>query len=606
KVLVPAFALGRAQEVILILKKTMNKKQLHSCPVYVDGMVKDICRMYKLNPNYLRSDLAKKIFRGVDIFYDDNVTPIEKPEFRKEIIESKNPCIIISSSGMLTGGPSQLYAQKLATDENNLIAITGYQDEESPGKDLLKIIETDGDTDEDQDRTIKLGDREINIKCKVGKFGLSAHADKMEIINIANNLYPRRIFLVHGNPEVINSLGKEIQKDINGWIYAPQNGEQYEINIKTPRKQRRVAKYPHMKIVELLNRENIRKLWKFVKTNIGTAAALSVEDLIEIWGYKQDPIEVKEILNDSIYFEHDRRRMFLYHAVGKSEIEKLSAPKVMEVNEMLGLVDEFFGPESGLYKKGARFDEKIALLYFNFPDIAKTRYADEITEFETHTGWQVEINQNINTSAIDEVVYNLFPSNLTINKISYMPQTRKVKISAEDEPVNFNTLSNQFKEITGLSLVINEEDKIEQEVSASMNKSQMEQNQALRYIDKAFSTLTHRPYKKSIKVTSSGVKYIELAFISKIVGEKYVDVINELEQETGYLMTVSDSCNQIEIINIAKRLMTEKDIKTKKNPSVFLDKMSVQVVIAQDIDDLMREEIGKRFLSLTGLSLEII
>lgn len=187
-----------------------------------------------------------------------------------------------------------------------------------------------------------------------------------------------------------------------------------------------------------------------------------------------------------------------------------------------------------------------------------------------------------------------------------MPQTRKVRISAEGEPVNFNTLSNQFKEITGLSLVINEEDKIEQEVSASMNKSQMEQNQALRYIDKAFSTLTHRPYKKSIKVTSSGVKYIELAFISKIVGEKYVDVINELEQETGYLMTVSDSCNQIEIINIAKRLMTEKDIKTKKNPSVFLDKMSVQVVIAQDIDDLMREEIGKRFLSLTGLSLEII
>jgi hypothetical protein len=297
--------------------------------------------------------------------------------------------------------------------------------------------------------------------------------------------------------------------------------------------------------------------------------------------------------------------MFLYHAVEKSEIEKLSAPKVMEVNEMLGLVDKFFGPESGLYKKGARFDEKIALLYFNFPDITRAICNDKITEFKAHTGWQVEINQNINTSAIDEVVYNLFPSDMIINKISYMPQTRKVKIAAEGEPGNCKKLSNQFKEITGLDLVIDDEDEIESTLLSEQNKNQMEQNQAFRYIDEVFSAMPHRPYKKSIKVTSSGVKYIELAFISKIIGEKYGDVINELEQETGYPITVSDSCNQIEIINIVKRLMNEKGITSKKNPSIFLDKMSVQVVLAQDIDDSTKEEIKNRFLNLTGLSLEI-
>jgi len=606
KVLVPAFALGRAQEVILILKKAINKGQLSTCPVYVDGMVKDICRIYELNPNYLKSDLAKKIFKGTDIFYDDNVIPVENPEQRREIIKSNTPCVIIASSGMLTGGPSQMYAQSLAKDERNLIAITGYQDEESPGRDLLKIMET-SETDKEHDNTMKLGDTEVNIKCKVGKFGLSAHADKMEILNIAYNLYPRRIFLVHGNPESINSLGKELQKDINGFIYAPENGEEYTISIKKPRKQKDVAKYTKMNKSEPLNQENVRELWEFVITYIGISTALSLEDLTEIWGYRQDLSEVKQILNESIYFEPDRRRMFLYHAVEKREVEKLSLPKVMEVNEMLALVDEFFDSESGLYKKGAKFDEKIALLYFNFPEIAKTKYGDKIKEFEKRTGWQVEINENINTQALDEVVYKLFPSDVMINKISYMPKNRKVKVIMEDEQNFTKELYKTFKDITGLTLVINEEDRseIQDDFLSTSNNSQMEQNQALRYIDETFAQLPHRPNKKSIKMTKSGVKYIELSFISKVIGEQYLEVIKKLAKETGYYIILSDSCNQIEIINIAKRLTSEKGLKLKKNPSIFLDKMSVQILLTQDIDDIVKEEIRSRFLTLTGMTLDI-
>lgn len=605
KVLVPAFALGRAQEVILILKKAINKGQLSPYPIYVDGMVKDICRVYKLNPNYLKSDLAKKIFKGIDIFYDDNVIPVESPEQRRNIIESKTPCVIIASSGMLTGGPSQMYALSLANDERSLIAITGYQDEESPGRELLKIIGKSEDRGDD--RSLKLGDVEINVKCKVGKYELSAHADKMEIVNLANSLYPRRIFLVHGNPESIMSLGKEIQKDINALIYAPENGEEYTINVKKPRKQKTVVKYPNMGKEEPLTRENISQLWEFVMTNVGTSTALSVEDLIEIWGFEQTPSVVKQILNESIYFEPDRRRMFLYRAVEKSQVEKLMASKVMEVNEMLTLVDEFFPAETGLYKKGARFDEKIALLYFNFPEIARDKYRDKIKEFEKRTGWQVEINKNINTQALDEVIHNLFPESVIINKISYMPQSRKVKVITEGEPENASELSQAFKNITGLTLVINEEDKkdIEDDFLSRSNKSPMEQNQALRYIDEIFSQMPHRPYKKSVKLTKSGVKYIELSFISKAVGEQYSHIIKKMAVETGYPMTIGDSCNQIEIISIAKRLAAEKGLKLKKNPSIYLDKMLVQIVLTQDLDDNLQEEIKSRFWTLTGMTLEI-
>jgi len=606
KVLVPAFALGRAQEIILILKKAINKRKLTSCPVYVDGMVKDICRVYNLNPNYLKSELAKKLFKGTDIFYDDNITAVENPKQRREILESKTPCVIIASSGMLTGGPSQMYAQTLAKDERNLIAITGYQDEESPGRDLLRIMEA-SETDKNRDKTLKLGDTEVDIKCKVGRFGLSAHADKIEILNLANNLYPRRIFLVHGNPESINSLGKEIQKDINSFVYAPENGEVYTISIKKPRKQKNRAEYPKMDKSKPLDSENVRELWEFITANIGISAALSVEELIEIWGYEQDALEVKRILNESIYFEPDRRRMFLYHAVKKSEIEKLAAPKVMEVNEMLALVDEFFDSETGLYKKGARFDEKIALLYFNFPEIARLKYADKIEEFEKHTGWQVEINKNINTQALNEVIYNLFPKDVLINKISFMPQSRKVRVIIDGELTNNEELHKDFQEITGLSLLINDEDEDNSgDDFLSSKNGQIEQNQALRCIDEAFSKLPHKPYKKSIKLTKSGVKYIELSFISKVIGEQYCDTITKLAKETGYTIKLSDSCNQTEIINIAKRLAFEKGLKLKKNPSIFLDNMLVQIVLNQDIDDAVKAEIQSRFLALTGMTLEII
>ncbi|WP_422448844.1 MBL fold metallo-hydrolase [Thermoanaerobacterium sp. DL9XJH110] len=602
KVLIPAFALGRAQEVILILKKAINRGRLLKCPVYVDGMIRDICRIYKLNPNYLRADLAKKVFRGSEIFYDERVAPVESPDMRKEIVESKSPCVIIASSGMLTGGPSQWYAEKLAADERNFIAITGYQDEESPGRRLLNLADTP--PSETGDRSIKLGDKEIAVKCGVGKYNLSAHADLSEILGLAGSLYPGRIFLVHGEPEVINGLGKEIQKDINTRVFAPVNGEQLEIQIKAPRKQKAAVDYPTMGKDADLDESNIRELWEFVIENIGTAAALSIEDLAEIWGKNQAPEHLRELLSVTPYFEPDRRRMFLYHAVEKSEIDKLKAPPVMEVNEMLKLVDEYFGPESGLYRKGARFEEKVALLYFNFPEIAKEKFAAKFREFEERTGWKVEVNRHINLAAVNEVIYNLLPPGIPVKKISYLSRSGRVAMFLEGEYEASGEIVRKFKEITGLDLTINEKGEEEKLPSTAANPANpMEQNEALRYIDEVFSALPHRPYKKSVKTAKNGVKYIELSFISKIVGERYLDKIKELEKITGYAITVSESCNQIEVINTVKRIAAEYGITLKKNPSIFLSDLSIQVISVEDIDPALKDIISERIYELTGFTL---
>ncbi|TCW35018.1 Cft2 family RNA processing exonuclease [Thermohydrogenium kirishiense] len=594
KVLIPAFALGRAQEIILILKKAINKGMINS-KVYVDGMVKDICRIYKLNPNYLRQNLAKKIFKGGEIFFDDNVMPVDRPEMREDII--KEPCVIVSSSGMLTGGPSQWYAEKLAGDEKNLIAITGYQDEESPGRKLLELTD-----EKSEDKKLKLADKEIPVKCLVDKFGLSAHADMSEILSLVNNLHPKKVFLVHGDPDTINFLGKEIQKDIKSDVYVPFNGDAYDIDIDNPRKQLVRKPYPSMKMGEVLNEGNIEKLWRFVLDRIGADAALSVEDIAEIWGCMENTDALKDLLNNSVYFQPDKRRMFLYHAVLEEELKKEKDEGPMEVNQMLSLVDEYFTRESGLYKKGARFDEKIALLYFDFPDVAKYRYSHLFKEFEERTGWKVEINENINTSAINDVIYKLLPD-AAISKISYKSFDKLVSVKIDGEIEDIQEVKDKFYNETGLKLIVNGKDASVDTIGVvDKGSDKLEQNEALTIIDEAFKDLPHKPYKKSIK-TSNGIKYIELSFISKVVGERYKEKIDELIKRTGWTIVVGSGCNQIEVINIAKRIFGEMGVKLKKNPSVYLDDMTVGVSIDGDADDEIIKKIDDTLYDMTGLRL---
>lgn len=247
-------------------------------------MVKDICRVYKLNPNYLKNQLAKKIFKGNEIFYDDNIIAVTcGHKQREEIISKDEPCCIISSSGMLTGGPSQWYAEKLAQDENNYIALTGYQDEESPGRQLLELIES-----EKEDKFLKLGDRTVPIKCGIGKYGLSAHADKTQIISFAHSLGARHLFFVHGNSETVSNLAYEVQKEYRGNVYNPSNGEEYKINVKNPRQQLSRQKPPTLNKLTKPSGEDIEKIWELLIANDGDKRVYTVEELFYCFNGTED------------------------------------------------------------------------------------------------------------------------------------------------------------------------------------------------------------------------------------------------------------------------------------------------------------------------------
>lgn len=203
RVLIPAFAVGRAQEVLLILKSAQRQGKLPKIPVFVDGMVRTVCSVYESHPYYLTRGLAKEIQKARHIFYTGEIQPVS-PQEREGVLKVA-PCVIISSSGMLSGGPSVYYAGSIASNTQDAILLTGYQDEESPGRTLLALTEA-----EQGQRVLNLAGKSMSVSCRVEKFGLSAHADRMQVLSLLEALRPRTVVLTHGEEEARKSLGEAV------------------------------------------------------------------------------------------------------------------------------------------------------------------------------------------------------------------------------------------------------------------------------------------------------------------------------------------------------------------------------------------------------------
>ena len=192
RVLIPAFAIGRAQEILLILKEAMRKQQLPKVPVFVDGMVRAVCDVYQRHEKWVSRGLRHLIRKEGHGFYGKQIQRVGSYEERQKVLEHR-PAIVVASSGMLSGGASSFYAGHFAPDERDAIFLTGYQDEESPGRRLLNLTQETGP------RNLKLGDRTVEVKCRFDTYGLSAHADRMQMVALLDKLRPRTVILVHGD-----------------------------------------------------------------------------------------------------------------------------------------------------------------------------------------------------------------------------------------------------------------------------------------------------------------------------------------------------------------------------------------------------------------------
>ena len=265
KVLIPVFAIGRAQEVILILKDAMRRGEIPKFPVWVDGMVQDINREYSRFADELLPSLKDNAEPGEDIFYSDVIKPVPKSADRNNV-SSWDPCCIVASSGMLNGGRSKGYFEHLANNSGNLIAITGYQAEGTLGRrlqDLTKVAESTG-------QELQLDDeRSVLVK----SYLLSAHADRGQLITLVKKVQPRKLFLVHGDRDARKKLAKSIcEKCPNIDVQLPENGRTYPVKKWSGIAEGRSL--DHSRI--------LAELYDFV-LRVGLKGPFSARQLAEIW-----------------------------------------------------------------------------------------------------------------------------------------------------------------------------------------------------------------------------------------------------------------------------------------------------------------------------------
>lgn len=212
-VLVPSFAVGRAQEILLALEDYMRSGALTKAPIYIDGMISKAMRIYRQNVIYASESIKMRILTSDDDPFKSKFFHIPKTRGREDVFSE--PAIIITTSGMLLGGPALIYLEKMHSDPKNKLIIVGYQAEGTLGRKLLS-----------GEKKIRIGEKEIEVEMKVENIRISGHADRNELLQfIKGTKRLKKIFLVHG--EKSDELKEDLENDYE--VIAPKLSEEYTI-----------------------------------------------------------------------------------------------------------------------------------------------------------------------------------------------------------------------------------------------------------------------------------------------------------------------------------------------------------------------------------------
>lgn len=222
KVLIPVFAVGRSQEVMIVLEELMRTRRIPRVSVYLDGMIWEATAIHTAYPEYLNNKLRTHIFqKGENPLLSEIFERVENHEMRQKITADPAPCVVLATSGMMNGGPVMEYFKSWAQDANNTIIFVGYQAEGTIGRRIQKgwdeIPLNDGGN------IVKIKMRMTLETCD----GFSGHSDRRQLLNYVNNLSPRpeRVIFGHGEESKCLDLSSAIHKKFNLNTLAPMNLE---------------------------------------------------------------------------------------------------------------------------------------------------------------------------------------------------------------------------------------------------------------------------------------------------------------------------------------------------------------------------------------------
>lgn len=195
KVLIPVPAVGRAQEIMLVLDGYMRRGLMKEAPVFIEGMISEATAIHTAFPEYLGREVRQSILHdGINPFQSDYFTLVEHPNVRQGVIDGE-PCIVMATSGMLEGGPVIEYFKSLADDERNTVIFVSYQIEGTLGRRVQKGLSEVALMNNEGKMDI------AKVRLHVDSIeGFSGHSDRRQIINYVTHLNPKpeRVVVCHG------------------------------------------------------------------------------------------------------------------------------------------------------------------------------------------------------------------------------------------------------------------------------------------------------------------------------------------------------------------------------------------------------------------------
>lgn len=220
RVLIPSFAVGRAQEVMCILAEIPN----FNYPVYLEGMLWDATAIHTTYPEYLNKDLQRKVFHeGTSPFTSKIFKRIGSPKERNEILKEPGPFVVMATSGMLVGGPAIEYLKSFSEDPKNMLIFVGYQAEGTFGRKIQKGWKEMPVSENGNGKRSVL---EVKLQVETVE-GLSGHSDRNQLMKYVYKLAdkPRKIILNHGEESKCIDLAKSLHKMYKCETLAPKNLE---------------------------------------------------------------------------------------------------------------------------------------------------------------------------------------------------------------------------------------------------------------------------------------------------------------------------------------------------------------------------------------------
>ncbi|MFC7134072.1 MULTISPECIES: beta-CASP ribonuclease aCPSF1 [Salinibaculum] len=227
KVLVPAFAVGRSQEIMLVLEEAMRNGEIPEVPVHLDGMIWEATAIHSTYPEYLRDEVRDRIFHeDENPFLADQFNHIDGGEEERQDVADGGPCIILSTSGMMEGGPILSWLEHIGGEPDSTLTFVGYQAQGTLGRriqngwDEIPIGNGNGRGRGD---TLKL---KMDVEVVDG---FSGHADRQGLENFVRTMNPRpeKVLCVHGDESSTQDLSSALYHEFNMRTFAPKNLETF-------------------------------------------------------------------------------------------------------------------------------------------------------------------------------------------------------------------------------------------------------------------------------------------------------------------------------------------------------------------------------------------